>query len=162
LLPSIFTFIRDKVVPTIKDIRLVDEFQRFLVNDDGFEESMDLTSYGEGLQRVFFTALLFSSAKDGIVLIDEFENAIHADLVGKFASYIYTLSKEFNVQVFLTSHSKECIDAFVTTAGKTQPSDFTLHALLKERNDPVTVRGFSGAEYSKLLKAADVDLRRAR
>jgi len=46
-------------------------------------------------------------------LIDEFENAIHTELRAMFAGFIDELSTLFNTQVFLTSHSKECIDAFV-------------------------------------------------
>ncbi len=162
LLPRIFTFIREIVVPTIQDIRLVDEFQRFLVEDDYFSQSMDLASYGEGLQRMFFTSLLFSSAENGIVLIDEFENAIHADLIATFAPFVHVLAKEFNVQVFLTTHSKECIDAFVKNIPSDDITDFAFHALVRKGSEMITVREFDGKEFSKLLLAADVDLRRAQ
>ena len=162
LLPKIFQFIQQKVVPTVKDIRLVDEFQRFLVDDDCFEHSMDLTSYGEGLQRIFFTSLLFASAENGVVLIDEFENAIHADLIATFAPFIHSLAKEFNVQVFLTTHSKECIDAFVKTVPQDEVSDFAFHALVRSESGELSVREFEGERFSKLILAADVDLRRAK
>lgn len=162
LLPKIFRFLHDKVLPTLRDIRLVDEFQRFLVDDDRFESSMDLTSYGEGLQRMFFTSLLFSSAENGVVLIDEFENAIHADFIGMFAPFIHSLAKEFNVQVFLTTHSKECIDAFVKTIPRDEIPDFAFHALVRPDGGQVKVREFDGKSFSKLLQAADVDLRRAQ
>jgi len=140
----------------------VDEFQRFLVDDDRFESSMDLTSYGEGLQRMFFTSLIFSSATNGVVLIDEFENAIHADFIGIFAPFIHSLAKEFNVQVFLTTHSKECIDAFVKTIPGDEISDFAFHALVRPNDGEVKVREFDGKSFSKLLQSADVDLRRAQ
>ncbi len=162
LLPKIFKFIQDKVVPTVKDIRLVDEFQRFLVEDDAFENAMDLMSYGEGLQRIFFTSLLFASAENGVVLIDEFENAIHADLIEIFAPFIHSLAKEFNVQVFLTSHSKECIDSFVKNISKTEMDDFSFHALVRDGDGGITIREFYGKDFSRLVEAGDVDLRRAR
>jgi hypothetical protein len=162
LLPKIFKFIQEKVVPTVKDIRLVDEFQRFLVDDDCFESSMDLTSYGEGLQRIFFTSLLFASAENGIVLIDEFENAIHADLISIFAPFVYALANEFNVQVFLTSHSKECIDAFSKTIPGEKMDDFAFHSLVRNENGDVYVREFDGNEFSKLVMVGNVDLRKAK
>lgn len=161
-LPKIFNFIQEKVVPTLRDIRLVDDLQRFLVSDDRFERSMDITSYGEGLQRIFFTSLLFASAENGVVLIDEFENAIHADLIETFAPFVHSLAKEFNVQVFLTSHSKECIDSFVKAIPSDQISDFAFHALVKNEDGLVVVREFDGCEFSKLIEAGDVDLRRAK
>lgn len=162
LLPKIFKFIQDKVVSTVKDIRLVDEYQRFLVDDDNFESSMDLTSYGEGLQRIFFTSLLFASAENGVVLIDEFENAIHADLIETFAPFLHALAKEFNVQVFLTSHSKECIDSFVKNIPKEDVTDFAFHALVRDESNVIAIREFDGKEFSKLIESGDVDLRRAK
>ena len=162
LLPQVLNFIKDKVVPSISDIRLVEDFQRFLVTDDNFDYSPDLTTYGEGLQRIFFTSLLFASAKDGVVLIDEFENAIHADIIEIFSPFVYELSKEFNVQVFLTSHSKECIDSFVKHIPIEKMQDFTFHALVREDNGAVAAREFAGEKFANLLRVGNVDLRRAR
>jgi hypothetical protein len=158
-LPKIFEFIQRDVVPGISDIRLVDEWQRFLVADSDFEYAPDLMEYGEGLQRIFFISLLFASAQNGIVLIDEFENAIHTELIGKFCQFIHNLSKLFNVQVFLTSHSKECIDAFIKNVPDV--NDFAFHALVCKDNN-IIAREFTGHEFQKLLDAGDVDLRRAR
>lgn len=162
LLPKIFRFIQEKIVSTVKDIRLVDEFQRFLVDDDNFDSSMDLMAYGEGLQRIFFTSLLFASAENGVLLIDEFENAIHADLIETFTPFLHALAKEFNVQVFLTSHSKECIDSFVKTIPNNEVDDFAFHALVRDEKGTITIREFDGKEFSKLIKSGDVDLRRAK
>lgn len=159
-LPRIFEFIKQEIVPTISDIRLVQELQRFLVDDSRFVESLDLTSYGEGLQRIFFISLLFASAENGVVLIDEFENAIHADLISRFAPFIHKLAKEFNVQVFLTSHSKECIDAFVKNVPDVD--DFSFHALVQVSENIIEAREFGGKEFATLLRVADVDLRRAQ
>lgn len=158
-IPKILDFIRQEIIPTLNDIRLVDELQRFLVDDNNYSTAMDLMGYGEGLQRIFFISLLFASAKNGVILIDEFENAIHTELIGKFAPFIHTLSQSFNVQVFLTSHSKECIDAFVKNVPET--SNFSYHALVSE-TEGVVAREFNGEEFHKLVMAGNVDLRRAK
>lgn len=158
-LPEILEFLQQKVVPTLSDIRLVDEWQRFLVTDSCFESALDLTEYGEGLQRIFFISLLFASAQNGVILIDEFENAIHTELISKFAEFVYDLSKLFNVQVFLTSHSKECIDAFV----KNIPDENAFSACaLVDQDGKITAREFSGKEFRRLVEAGNVDLRRAK
>lgn len=160
VLPKILRFIRQYVVPSVSDIRLVDELQRFLVNDSQFKEAQDLANYGEGLQRIFFLSLLFAAAQDGVLLIDEFENAIHTELIGKFAPFVHKLAVEFNVQVFMTSHSKECIDAFVNNVP--EMDDFTFHTLLTDNNNRVVVREYDGKKYSRLLEIGDIDLRRMR
>lgn len=163
-LPIIFKFIREHVLDSISDIRLVDEWQRFLVTDSQHDSALDLTEYGEGLQRIFFIALLFASAQNGVILIDEFENAIHTDLIADFSQFVYKLSEQFNVQVFLTSHSKECIDAFVNNIPKL--SELAVCALVEIENKQtgsreIKAREFGGEKYSRLLKAGNVDLRRA-
>ncbi|WP_420266300.1 AAA family ATPase [Candidatus Magnetominusculus dajiuhuensis] len=159
-LPKIFDFIRQEIVPTISDIRLIVDSYRFLVTDSRFDEPLDLTSYGEGLQRIFFMSLLFASAQNGILLIDEFENAIHVDLMARFAPFVYKLAIEFNVQVFLTSHSKECIDSFVQNIDKKE--DISLHALIPSPEKAIDHWETGGQEYSTLLRVADVDLRKAQ
>ncbi|MEO5378939.1 MAG: AAA family ATPase [Magnetococcus sp. DMHC-6] len=159
-LPEIFAFIREKILPTLNDIRLTDERQRFVVNDSRFPKGVDLSSYGEGLQRVFFISLLVASAQNGVVLIDEFENAIHTNLIGQLVPFIHELVTDFNVQLFLTSHSKECMDAFVTYAPD-KADDFTYHALVTE-NEKIVSREFGGQEFKKLLQAGNVDIRRAK
>lgn len=157
-LPKILDFVK-KIVPTISDIRLVDEWQRFLVTDSIFDSAKDLTEYGEGLQRIFFIALLFASAQNGVILIDEFENAIHVDLISDFAVLISELTKIFNVQVFLTSHSKECIDAFVLNIQDL--SELSACALVDNAGE-IKAREFSGIEFKSLIESGNVDLRRAQ
>lgn len=156
---KILEFINKTVSQSIIDIDLVDHLQRFLVTDNDYESAMDLAWYGEGLQRIFFISLLFSSAQNGVVLIDEFENAIHTELLDKFAPFIHELAIIFNVQVFLTSHSKECIDAFAKTAPVIE--DFTFHTLVSEDNK-IIARNFTGTKFARLLDVGDVDLRRLR
>lgn len=153
---KIVDFIKENIIPTIKDIRLVDDLQRFLVIDDNFDNARDLGSYGEGVQRIFFISLLFASVENGVLLIDEFENAIHVSLLKQFSTFINKLSKEFNVQVFLTSHSKECIDAFVSSVDNW---DDISYSSIRKSEDGLLVHTYSGLEFKRLLKIANIDLR---
>lgn len=163
-LQQIIDFLRSEVVAGLVDIRLLDDMQRFSVNDEAAPKGIDLTHYGEGLQRIFFISLLFAACENGVVLIDEFENAIDTTRIGKFAPFIHQLALKFNVQVFLTSHSKECIDAFVNNVS--QADDFAYHALVssteKGKEGDVAVREYSGKRYNKLVDAGDVDIRKAK
>lgn len=158
-LPDIFEFLKTNLLPSLEDIRLTDERQRFVVVDSQFESGVDLSCYGEGLQRIFLLSLLFASAQHGVVLIDEFENALHYRLIGPFSRFVHQLALKFNVQVFITSHSKECIDAFI--AAVPEPKDLSCHAIV---NTPegIRTRDFSGPVFKKLLEAGDVDLRGAQ
>lgn len=158
-LPEIFDFLKQNLLPTLEDIRLTDERQRFVVVDSQFASGVDLSWYGEGLQRMFLLSLLFASAQHGVVLIDEFENALHYRLIGPFARFIHQLAVKFNVQVFITSHSKECIDAFITAVD--QVDDLSCHAIVTTP-EGLRTRDFSGSVFKRLLAAGDVDLRGAQ
>ncbi len=158
-LPEILSFIKSEVVPTLNDIRLVADQQRFLVDDSQYPEAGDLTDYGEGLQRIFFISLLFASAQDGILLIDEFENAIHVELISQFAPFVHKLSVKFNVQLFITTHSKECIKAFVENVEK--HDDFSYFTLVNN-NGEIVSRYFNGTKFHRMVMRGDLDLRRIR
>ncbi len=158
-LPEILNFIKQEIIPTLSDIRLVDDQQRFLVNDSQYSHASDLTDYGEGLQRIFFISLLFASAQNGIVLIDEFENAIHVELISQFAPFIHKLAVKFNVQLFITTHSKECIKAFVENIEKHE--DFSYFTLVNN-NGEIVSRYFNGTKFHRMVMRGDLDLRRIR
>lgn len=132
------------------------QFTRFRVTHGNFELAPDLTQFGEGAQRIFHIGLLFAYARGGIVLIDEFENAIHYSLLKPFTRLVQELAVKFDVQVFLTSHSKECIDAFVQN--DFQLDDVSVYAIRTENGRPVA-HHYEGSRLERLLAIADVDLR---
>jgi predicted ATPase len=158
---KIIEFIKKELDPGFKDVDAAPaygsrNFTRFRVNHDGFQSACDLAQFGEGVQRIFQIGLLFAYAQDGIVLIDEFENAIHYSLLRPFTRLVQQLAVEFNAQVFLTSHSKECVDAFMTNGNSIE--DVSAYALRVEHNN---VRGYHyPAERLKhMLDFVDIDLR---
>lgn len=158
-LPDIIKFLRDNMLSSLEDIRLTDERQRFVVTDSKFSAGVDLSSYGEGLQRMFLLSLLFASAQHGVILIDEFENALHYKLIGPFSKFVHQLAHKFNVQVFITSHSKECIDAFVNEIGASE--DLSCHAVVSTK-EGIRTRDFTGPQFKRLLDIGDIDLRGAK
>jgi len=135
-----------KIDSSINDIRLSeeDEIKRFIVDSSKFpEENLEITNYGEGLQRIFEIALSFAYAKNGVICIDEFETAIHYTLLVDFTKFIQELADIFNVQVFLTTHSKEAIEAFVKNSYKNE--DISLWTMINNSNkiDTIFYDGFS-------------------
>lgn len=151
----IIEFLR-KVDGKILEIRLNDdELRRFIVEYKDFETPLDISQFGEGFQRIFYISLQFALASGGVLLIDEVENAIHHSLFKNFAEFIYLVSKEFSVQVFMTSHSKEAIDTFIIDKFLDQLSVYHL----KEENENIVCKYASGAEFKKLVNSINLDLR---
>ena len=76
---------------------------------------MLLSSYGDGIKKVLSIANGIAQAVNGVLLIDEVETAIHAKYYEKIFRFIVSACKSFGVQLFVTSHSIEAIDGFLTT-----------------------------------------------
>jgi len=155
----ILEFVRRHFDTGIDAIELVDSFDRFLVTHNSGLKAFDLADYGEGLQRVFHIGLQTSLAKNGILLVDEIDNAIHTSLLPQFVDLLVDLACELNVQLFATSHSKECIDAFV---GNPRARALLQGFGLSVQNGQVSAKALSGDELKTLNDLMDADLRQAK
>lgn len=71
-----------------------------------------LSSLGEGINRYIAILCAIWASKDGVLLIDEIENGIHYTNYKRLWEIIFKASIEANCQIFITTHSKECITAF--------------------------------------------------
>jgi AAA15 family ATPase/GTPase len=71
-----------------------------------------LSSLGEGINRYIAILCAIWANKGGVLLIDEIENGIHYTNHKKLWEIIFQASVDANCQLFITSHSKECISAF--------------------------------------------------
>ena len=153
---KVIEFIREQVDPRLINIELVDEQRRFLVSHQDFDRAPDLSSFGDGMRRIFEIGLLFADVRGGVLLIDEFENALHPELLAAFTRVVQELAGEHNVQVFLTTHSKEALDAFILNGYATE--DIAGYALCRGESG-VAIRHFAGEKLARLHKALDFDLR---
>ncbi|SFV50574.1 hypothetical protein MNB_SV-9-284 [hydrothermal vent metagenome] len=125
ILIDILDFIKEHIDPKLKDIRFTKEYiETFKVNHKDF--TIDLSAFGEGLQRVFYIALQFASAQNGVILIDELENGLHYTLLESFTKFMQELAVKLNVQLFLTTHSKETIEAFVSNGFENEDISYNL------------------------------------
>ena len=155
----IIDFIRERIDPGIRDIKLADRFNRFLVSHDGFEKAQDLAMFGEGLRRVFEIGLLFAGVRGGVLLIDDFENAIHSEILVEFTRLVRNFAAALDVQVFLSTHSKEAVDAFLLNR---HGIDDVVGYAINRTDEAAQVRRYDGRKLRRLHDAVDFDLRGVR
>lgn len=157
-LSSIISFIKKYIDPEIDKIELItiDGVKRFLVSTENSDQALDLSQYGEGVQRVFEIGLFLGYCRNGVLCIDEIDSAIHKNLLIPFTSFIQNLADEFNVQVFLSTHSKECIDAFVLND---YPDDNLMAYALVEENGIIQSKFLEGNELKSLVDSINIDIR---
>lgn len=155
---TIIQFIREYFDSSIEKIEMVEinEISRFLVTTNSVDHAVDLTKYGEGLQRIFEIALLLCYCKDGVLFIDELDSAVHKTLLIPFTAFIQDMAQKYNVQVFLTTHSKECIDAFVKNDF---PDDDLIAYSLQEENSKIICKFLEGNKLAQLVESVDIDIR---
>ncbi len=78
----------------------------------GIDEPLPLRSLGDGMQRMFGISLALVNARNGILLVDEIENGLHYSVQPDLWRLIFQVARRLNVQVFATTHSWDCIEAF--------------------------------------------------
>ena len=71
-----------------------------------------LSSLGEGINRYIAILCAIWASRDGYLFIDEIENGIHYTNYKKLWKIVFEASRLANCQIFVTTHSKECIEAF--------------------------------------------------
>jgi len=105
--------------PEIQDLRTVeDEDGRSIRMIDhqnlGF---MPLSTYGDGIKKAIALANAAASIRDGVLLIDEYETAIHPKAMDRVFEFMINVCMEKNIQLFLTTHSDEALERLLQSEG---------------------------------------------
>jgi hypothetical protein len=108
------------IEPKVTGVAFVEDFNNGsshdtripLVKIDGSKEPLPLKSMGDGMTRLFHIIVALVNAQNGILLVDEFENGLYWKVQPKVWDVVFQLADRLNVQVFATTHSRDCIRAF--------------------------------------------------
>jgi len=77
-----------------------------------------INEFGDGLKHYISIICSLYACENGYLFIDEIDNGIHYTQLDRLWEIILTISKEQNVQVFATTHSKECIESYARVSKK--------------------------------------------
>lgn len=111
---------------------------------------MPVPLISDGVNRLMAICLGIAVFRGGIVLIDQIEDGFHHKLLPSIWKSIHSLAKQFNVQMFVSSHSAECIQA-MTEVLKGNESDFSL--LRATRNESgCAITSLDGKYLEKALE----------
>jgi len=106
-----------------------------------------LRSLGDGVNRMLGIALSLVAARGGILLLDEVENGIHFSAQERLWRLIFQTAHRLDIQVFATTHSWDCIEAFQRAASNDQHEEAVL-VRLDVRRDAVSPTSFSENDLS--------------
>ena len=110
-----------------------------------------ISAQGDGTKRLLAMALSFLRLRNGVMLIDEIENGLHHSALVDVWKNLDWLSREFNVQVFATTHSYECIRAANDAFSELESNDLHFHRL-NRKGDQV-----KAVTYTKAMLDTNVE-----
>lgn len=151
---SIVEIIRE-IEPRIKSLSIIAIGNLPMIHGDiGIGRKIPMNFMGEGTIRLLSIILAIAVNKNGMVLIDEFENGIHYSKMPQIWRIIAKTAKEFNCQIITTTHSYECISA----AHRAFKDDFEKdlsYIRLERENEEIISKSYS---YNILASALENEM----
>jgi len=121
------------------------------VRKKNLSKTLALSVLGQGIKKIFNIVCGIVSNQDGILLIDELENGLHFSIMPHVWEIIYELSKKYNCQLIITTHSLELVK-YAVLIEKFSEHDFTF---IKLFDNAGTISAYS---YSQLQDSAESEL----
>ena len=121
------------------------------------KKALPLNVYGDGMKKALLLMSAVMKAKNGVLLLDEFETAIHTSVMDRTFRWILRTCQKLNVQVFLTSHSREAIDKVLKCDPELQ-KDISVYTLYKDREQTL-VRHLTGEQAVEAQDNMGLELR---
>ena len=118
---------------TIQTFKVIDEKPQCKIND----KYLEITELGDGVRHLTSIITTLYASEDGYLFIDEMDNGIHYSMLDKVWEIILNLAEELNVQVFATTHSKECIESYGRVAKKLVNKDINFTTLVRNKSNEV-------------------------
>jgi AAA15 family ATPase/GTPase len=128
-----------------------------VVRVKGFKERIPLKSFGEGMTRLLGICLALFHCKNGLLLLDEIENGLHYSILLDVWRMIFKTAKDLNVQIFVTTHSSDCVKAFQRAAEEDKEDDGMLIRLAR-KGDKIKAILFSEEELETVVEN-DIEVR---
>lgn len=110
-----FIHVESRIVPMVK------------INKKGQYIRMPVSELGDGLVHVLNIIVALLSCSNGVLLLDEVESGLHYTTQMKLWQLIFKLADQYNVQIFATTHSNDCLNAFAKNAQNNQAIMFRLN-----------------------------------
>lgn len=124
---------------------------------------MPLSTYGDGIKRVLMLANSIAAAAGGILMIDEVETSINYKYYNDIFNFLIKACRQYRVQVFVTTHNIEAIDAMLGTQNYANDVEYDPINVVTFRKDEdasrVLSRSMSGAKVFESREKFDLEVR---
>jgi len=104
------------MIPNIKSIEIstavMPKNPILIIREENEDNPKAISMYGDGLNKVLRYILEINKCRNKRLMIDEIDTGIHHSRMKDFWKIILRTSMENNVQLFTTTHSKECVENY--------------------------------------------------
>jgi len=95
----------------------------FMVKLKSSEQPVPIGSMGDGIWRMLALSMALAQSKGGTLLVDEIDTGLHYTVMSKMWNLIYSAAKDFNVQIFATTHSHDCVYSLAQICADADPTN---------------------------------------
>jgi hypothetical protein len=110
-----------------------------LLRLEGVKNRIPIGSLGDGIWRMLGLALSIVHSGDGILLVDDIDTGLHHTVMEDMWKFLYSAAKTYNVQVFATTHSRDCYESLAAIAYNpvSDTSEVTIQRIERGREEAV-------------------------
>ena len=113
----------------------------FYVQLAGDNQRFPIGNMGDGISHILGLFLAIVNSKDGILLVDEIDTGLHFTTMYDMWKLIYEIAKQFNIQVFATTHSRDCWESLAELAESENDLEdgILVHRIEKEKSSSIVI-----------------------
>ncbi|MEM9493163.1 MAG: AAA family ATPase, partial [Myxococcota bacterium] len=134
------------IEPTIERIGLAGADYRadrgsIVVRLRGQKQRVPIGSMGDGMWRMLNLALVLVETRGGFLLVDEIDTGLHYSVMNDMWKLVCKTAQELDVQVFATTHSRDCYESLaeVVAGEQTGGSTVAIHRIERDRDHSVVI-----------------------
>ena len=102
------------------------------------ESRIPIGSMGDGMWRMLGLALALANVKGGVLLVDEIDTGLHYSVMADMWRMVSKRAAALKVQVFATTHSRDCYESLAAIVKPDQPSpEITIQRIDPSRGQAV-------------------------
>jgi ABC-type lipoprotein export system ATPase subunit len=120
----------------------------------GVSDELPITSISGGINRFMAFLLAIASREKSVILIDEGENGIFHSHHNAFWEMLLTYAREYNSQIFLTTHSEEWLESLAVVMNS-ELDDVALWRAERVK-EVSTIRQFTGKQVPLGIRSGEV------
>lgn len=141
----------NSIEPRIKDVTVIGHN---VMVDTGLDKLIPINLMGDGTRKLFTIVTALYNAKNGILIIDEVDNGLYYKSMKFLWKSILKMSQEYDIQVFLYTHSVDSLNALNTLLEDEMPecqSNVKIFTLRKNRHDELKSYDYQFEKFNYLL-----------